>query len=94
MIQSMATQLYDCVLKYTFKTLLLTNVDYIYIHRVRGGLAHGVGGDHSDVVVDPDGCIILVKEAGVLTGSVVIRALIHFIRAAGEAGEQHVITHE
>lgn len=75
-------------------TLLLTNVHHIYIHGVRGGPAKRVGGHNSDVVVDPDGCIILVKEAGVLTASVVIRAFIHFIRAAREAGKQHVITYE
>lgn len=71
---------------------LLTNIHHIYIHRVRGGPAQCVGGHNSDVVVDPDGCIILVKEAGVLPGSVVIGAFKHFIRAAREAGEQHVIT--
>lgn len=71
---------------------MLTNIHHVDIHRVRGGPAKGVGGHHGDVVVDPDGCVILVKEAGVHPSCVVIGAFVHCIRAAREAWEQHVIT--
>lgn len=69
-------------------TLSLTDVHHIYIHGVWEGAAQCVGGHHRDVVVDPDGRVVLVEEAGVLSGRVVVRTLVHGIRAVGE-GREH-----
>lgn len=66
-------------------THLLTDVHHIDIHRVGEGAAQSVGGHHGDVVVDPDGRVILVKEAGVLSSRLVVGTLMHRVRAAGEA---------
>lgn len=69
----------------------LTDVHHIYVHGVGESAAQCVGGHHSDVVVDPDGCVVLVKEAGVLSSCTVVRTLVHCLRATKEAEEQHVI---
>jgi len=73
------------------KHISLTDVDYINVNRIGEGAAQGVGGHHSDVVIDPNGCIILIEEAGVLSGREVVRTLVHCVRAVREAEEQHVI---
>lgn len=70
----------------------LTYVHHVYIHWVREGAAQSVGGHHGDVVVDPDGRVVLVEEAGVLSCCVVVRTLVHCLWAAREAGEQHGIS--
>lgn len=59
---------------------------------MRVGLAQCVGGHHGDVVADPDDGVVLVKEAGVLPGCVVVRTLVHYVRTAREAEERHAIT--
>lgn len=68
-----------------YSSIHLTNVHHIYIHRIGEGAAQSVGGHHGDVVVDPDGRVVLVKEAGVLSSCLVVGTLMHCVRAAGEA---------
>lgn len=69
---------------------LLTDINHVYIHGVRERSAQCVGGHHSDVVVHPEGCVVLVEEAGVFSSCVVVRTLEHRIRAARDRGEQHL----
>lgn len=64
-------------------SLSLTDVNHIYVHWVWEGAAQLIGGHHGDVVVDPDGRVVLVEEAGVFSGRVVVRALVHSVGAAG-----------
>lgn len=69
-------------------SLSLTDVNHIYVHWVWEGWAQRIGGHNSDVVVDPDGCVILVEEAGVLSGGAVVRAFVHSVWAAGGKRER------
>lgn len=73
-------------------SLFLTDVNHIYVHWVWKGAAQRIGGHNGDVVVDPDGCVILVEEAGVLSGCVVVRAFVHSIWAVGGNWERFVRT--
>lgn len=59
------------------RTRLLTDIDHVDIHGVGEGAAHSVGGHHGDVVVDPDGRVVLVEEARVLPAREVVGALVH-----------------
>lgn len=68
----------------------LTDVDHVYIHGVGEVASQCVGGHHGDVVVHPDGCIVLVEKAGVFPGCVVVGTFIHRLRATRKSGEWHV----
>lgn len=70
----------------------LTDIGHIYIGRVREIAAQCVGGHYSDVVVDPEGCVIFVEETGVLPCRVVVWTFIHHLRAGGER-ETEILCH-
>lgn len=64
----------------------LTNVNHIYVHWVWEGAAKRISGHNGDVVVDPDGRVILVEEAGVLPSCMVVWAFVYSIWAAEGKG--------
>lgn len=58
----------------------LTYVHNIDVHGVGKCSSQSVGGHNSDVVVDPNGRVVLVEEAGVLPAREVIGTLVHGVR--------------
>lgn len=69
----------------------LTDVHHVYFHGVRVRTAQRVGGHHRDVVVDPDRRVVLVEEAGVLSGCAVVRALVHGVGAATQGRRRRLL---